>query len=169
MSRTIICCLTVQNLIGSVKAAIPKVTGVWLVNYLECSRIFVFYSIIEYALANWLMRIEKRIEAAAAKVAKEEATTSTAKGGAPAVGPEGVSVHEERSSKSVRKLARAVSRTLTMRSPPAIKKHLTGVDKLMVNSKGRMAVRDQHVDVFSRYAFPIAYAVVLAILGGGQS
>jgi hypothetical protein len=169
VSRTIICYLTVQNLIGSVKAAIPKVTGVWLLGYLECSRYFVFYSIIEYALANWLMRIETRIEAAAAKVAKEEATTSTAKGGAPAVGPEGVSVHEERSFKSVRKLSRAVSRALTMRNPPAIKKHLTGVDKLLVNSKGRMTVRDQHVDVFSRYAFPIAYVVVLAIFWGRQS
>ena len=57
--------------------------NVALIDFVQFSRWCVFYSIIEYALANWLMRVEKRIEAAAAKVAKqEEAPEKAAEGSA---------------------------------------------------------------------------------------
>jgi hypothetical protein len=49
-----------------------------LIDFVQFSRWCVFYSIIEYSLANWLMRIEKRIETAAAKVAKQEAAREDA-------------------------------------------------------------------------------------------
>ena len=59
--------------------------NVALIDFVQFSRWCVFYSIIEYALANWLMRVEKRIEAAAVKVAKqEEAPEKAAEGSADA-------------------------------------------------------------------------------------
>ena len=70
------------------------------------------------------------------------------------------------------RLARQLPQSLALnlsrkkRNPHAIRKHLTGVDKLLVNAKGHMTLRDQHLDVFSRYCYPLCYCIVLAIFLG---
>jgi hypothetical protein len=176
----IICYLTLTNLASSVNASIPKVSyPVALIDFIQASRWLVFYSIIEYALANWLMRIEKRIEAAAAKVAKQvepqEVAKSSTWGELPSavVEPGEVQIKEEsaRSDGSARSRQPSIPRMLTRaatfsisrkRDVPAIKEHLRGADRLLVNSAGRMIIRDQHLDVFSRYAYPIACAIAIA-------
>ena len=34
-------------------------------------------------------------------------------------------------------------------------------DRLLLNSEGCMCVKDQHLDLFSRYAYPVVFAIVL--------
>ena len=62
--------------------------NVAIIDFVQFSRWCVFYSIIEYVvLANWLMGVEKRIEAAAAKVAKQEEAPEKASEGSADVPP----------------------------------------------------------------------------------
>ena len=38
------------------------------------------------------------------------------------------------------------------------------VDRLMFSRRGRMKLHDQHVDIFFRVAFPLAYVLALLVL-----
>ena len=157
-----------------------------LIDFVQFSRWCVFYSIIEYSLANWLMRIEKRIETAAAKVVKQEAAREDAARssmdappgtvvelGAVQINgdadppPEAAGMRR-RSIKS-RVLSQAESFSiLKRRDCHAIKEHLCGMDRHLVNSAGRMAIRDQHLDIFSRYAYPFVATIGYVIFLSGS-
>ena len=123
--------------------------NVALIDFVQFSRWCVFYSIMEYALANWLMRVEKRIEAAAVKVAKQEEAPEKAAEGSADVPPgtlvelgevqvNGDAAPAAETPTGVRRrsipstvLSHAASFTdsvLKKRNNPAIKKHLHGVD-----------------------------------------
>lgn len=178
--RSIICYLTLTNLAGSVNASIPKVSyNVALIDFVQFSRWCVFYSIIEYSLANWLMRVEKRIEAAAVKMAKQEAAREEAVRGSMDV-PPGTVVElgevqvngnadptmgsKRRRVKSTVLSQAASSSVLKKRNGPAVREHLCGIDRYLVNSTGYLAIRDQHLDIFSRYAYPFACIIGIVIL-----
>ena len=38
---------------------------------------------------------------------------------------------------------------------------LTGVDKFLLNKHGQMIIRDQHLDIFSRYAYAFSYSIFM--------
>ena len=154
--------------------------NVAIIDLVQFSRWCVFYSIMEYALANWLMRVEKRIEAAAAKVAKqEEAPEKAAEGSAdvppgtlvelgevqvngdaaPATEPPTGLRRRSIPSTVLSQAASFTDSVLKKRNNPAIKKHLHGVDRCLINSAGYMAFRDQHLDIFSRYAYPFVCTI----------
>lgn len=154
--------------------------NVALIDFVQFSRWCVFYSIMEYALANWLMRVEARIEAAAVKVAKQEATLEEAAEGSADVPPgtivelgevqiNGDAAPPTEPPTGVRRrnipstvLSQAASFTdsiLKKRDNPAIKKHLHGVERYLINSAGYMAFHDQHLDIFSRYAYPFVCTI----------
>ena len=180
--RSIICYLTLTNLAGSVNASIPKVSyNVAVIDFIQFSRCCVFYSIIEYSLANWLMRVEKRIEAAAVKMAKQEAAREEAVRGSMDV-PPGTVVElgevqvngdaDSTTGSRRRRVKSTVSRVflsrvsqaasssvLKKRNGPAIREHLYGIDRHLVNSAGYPTIRDQHLDIFSRYAYPFACTI----------
>ncbi len=180
--RSIICYLTLTNLAGSVNASIPKVSyNVALIDFIQFSRWCVFYSIIEYTLANVLMRIEARIEAAAVKVAKQEAAREEAIRGSMDVPPGTVVELDEvqinrdadptcsgltrRRVKSTGVLSQAASSSvLKKRNGFAVREHLRGIDRHLVNSTGYPAIRDQHLDIFSRYAYPFVCTIGIVIL-----
>ena len=179
--RSIICYLTLTNLATSINSSIPKVSyNVAIIDFVQFSRWCVFYSIMEYALANWLMRVEKRIEAAAVKVAKQEEAAEKATEGSADVPPgtlvelgevqiNGDAAPATEPPTGLRRrsipstvLSQAASFTdsvLKKRNNPAIKKHLHGVDRYLINSAGYMAFRDQHLDIFSRYAYPLVCTI----------
>ena len=48
----------------------------------------------------------------------------------------------------------------------AVRKHLRGPELVFTNSHGKMWIRDQHLDVASRYLYPIAYIIVLGVFYG---
>ena len=178
--RSIICYLTLTNLAASVNASIPKVSyNVALIDFIQFSRCCVFYSIIEYTLANVLMRIETRIEAAAAKVAKQEAAREEAIRGSMDVPPgtvvelDEVQINRDADPTSGLKRRRvkstvlsqaASSSVLKKRNGFAVREHLRGIDRHLVNSTGYPAIRDQHLDIFSRYAYPFACTIGIVIL-----
>jgi len=129
--------------------------SVALIDFVQFSRWCVFYSIMEYALANWLMRVEKRIEAAAAKVAKQEEAPEKAAEGSADVPPgtlvelgevqvNGDAAPATEPPTGLRRrsipstvLSHAASFTdsvLKKRNSPAIKKHLHGVDRFFARS-----------------------------------
>jgi hypothetical protein len=180
VAMSIICYLTLTNLAGSVNASIPKVSyNVALIDFIQFSRYCVFYSIIEYTLANVLMRIETRIEAAAAKVAKQEAAREEAIRGSMDVPPGTVVELDEvqinrdadptcsgltrRRVKSTVLSQAASSSVLKKRNGFAVREHLRGIDRHLVNSTGYPAIRDQHLDIFSRYAYPFACIIGIVI------
>ena len=155
--------------------------NVALIDFVQFSRWCVFYSIMEYALANWLMRVEARIEAAAVKVAKQEAAPEKAAEGSADVPPGTlvelgeVQINGDAAPPGtepptgVRRrnipstvLSQAASFTdsvLKKRDNPAIKKHLHGVERYLITSAGYMAFHDQHLDIFSRYAYPFVCTI----------
>ena len=188
--------MTLTNLAGQVNASIPKVSyPVKLIDSIQFSRWCVFFSIIEYALANWLMRIEGRIEKAASKVAKREAAKAAAVlSGTPVVAPgEGVQVivneddnqRERTSARHSDGSGSAASATLSesaadratcscwglavsslpkTRNVKNIKKQLSVIDRCFINSTGHLCIRDQHLDVFSRFAYPVVCIVGLIVV-----
>merc|ERR1712046_249683 len=65
VGMTVTCFLTLQNMSSSIRAGMPPISeSVRLLNFVSWSQFFVFYAIAEYCVANWLMRLEKRIEKA---------------------------------------------------------------------------------------------------------
>lgn len=111
------------------------------------STLFVFFAIFEYAIANWLMRIEARVEKALKKASAEAAASSTTADATQVKIEAGHRDHDEEKGKGAR---------------ASIIKHLSGVDRWMVSSSGRIILRDQHLDIACRYLYPIAYTIVLA-------
>ena len=124
--------------------------------------------------------VEKRIEAAAVKVAKQEEAAEKATEGSADVPPgtlvelgevqvNGDAAPATEPPTGLRRrsipstvLSQAASFTdsvLKKRNNPAIKKHLHGVDRYLINSAGYMAFRDQHLDIFSRYAYPLVCTI----------
>ena len=62
VSLGIILFLVISSQTNSQLAALPKGTsGVWLLDFLTTTKIFVFYALLEYTMCNFLMRIEARI------------------------------------------------------------------------------------------------------------
>ena len=185
--------MTLTNLAGQVNASIPKVSyPVKLIDSIQFSRWCVFFSIIEYALANWLMRIEGRIEKAASKVAKREAAKAAAvpSGTTDEEPGEGVQVivngdanqRERTSARHSDGSGSAASATLSEsaadratfscwdlaasslpkeRNVKNIKKELSVIDRCFINSTGHLRIRDQHLDVFSRFVYPVVCIVGL--------
>ena len=197
--RSLICYLTLTNLAGQVNASIPKVSyPVKLIDSIQFSRWCVFFSIIEYALANWLMRIEGRIEKAAAKVAKrkvdqeEAAKAAAVLSGTTAVVPgaglgevqtivngnarnsgtsaTSATISESAADRATCSWSCCLDDDLVASSVPkkrdvkAIKKRLSVIDRRFINTNGHMGFRDQHLDVYSRFAYPVVCIVGLTVV-----
>ena len=158
VAMSIICFLTISNQRSAVVATLPRLPySVDLFQYLFVSMSFVFYSVVEYSAANWLMRIEKRFEVAAAKIKSGEA--KRAADGAAMVAPANVQVENgDRRSSFGAKDEMAQYRDSHAKQ---MKELLTGVDKHLINKHGQMVLRDEHLDVFSRYAYPFCYLIYL--------
>ena len=127
------------------------------------SRLFVFFSIVEYAAANFLMRMEKRVEAAQAKAAQEEKDLDLELSSIP------VDMEQEHKKSTLikdaeDKLARPTTKKRALANK-ATRKHLKkySVDHILVNRHGRPRLRDQHLDVACRWTYPVAYAIVCLI------
>jgi len=175
VALSIICYLTLSNLSNSVLALLPKISyDVRLLLFITRSKILVFLSILEYALANLLMRVEKRVEAAAKEVANEPTSTSGP------VAAETNKVHLEMVASgevlpsresSFASLANFVKRPSKLRgvrasNVSAMKKRLNGIDRVLTNSRGQLYFRDQHLDIVCRWTYLMVYAVFVGLFFG---
>ena len=131
------------------------------------SMLFVFFAIFEYAMANWLMRIEGRIEKALKKAAAEAAAASTTADATEVRIEGGKRDHDDEKGKPPPKTSwwAAASRGSPRTAGDIrarVNKHLTGVDRFFVSPSGKIRCRDQHLDIACRYLYPVLYTIVLA-------
>merc|ERR1712157_631702 len=55
--------LTITNFIGGQLKTLPSLGSgeVWLLQFMQTSQIFTFYSLLEYIICNYLYRVKRRI------------------------------------------------------------------------------------------------------------
>jgi hypothetical protein len=185
----LICYLTINNFTNTIAATLPKLSyPVDILTFMQLSKTFVFIAIIQYALANWLMRIEKRVEAANAAVAKElkhevkETTAADIEQPSPdsrvhREGKEGKAepawqhdlalVGVEMGKEGGVLSSMGIKPGMRTARPKKLytRKHLSknGIDHFLVTADGRLRLRDQHLDVLFRYLYPVCYFVVCVV------
>ena len=81
----------------------------------------------------------------------------------PSTAPDHVSIYEGN-----------VVASLAERADPAqirleISNHVGRLGRLVLKPDGRMYIYDQHLDIFSRFAFPIAYAIAIGVVAARRT
>lgn len=167
-AMVIVAFLTLSGLLNAVLANLPKVSeSVWLLDVSIMSMLFVFFAILEYAAANFLMRKEAAIAKATEAVKKRLADSGTSPSRSPqavvatATEADGakiastIDVQVGAASASgfellheVRKIAGRAEACLLRRDQPT----------------PTMYLRDQDLDVMSRYVFPLVYGIAMIAL-----
>ena len=165
----IILYLVINNQMNSQLGLLPiGSSGVWILNFMTVSRMFVFYAIIEYALCNFLMRIEARVEKArvAALKRREDGPSSTRTSTqAPEVAASTASKETQAASMAVGGVSVEVAPgEVSLRDEVAqAASSVTRWIPWLVTPEGVLRVRDQHVEVFTRWGFPLAYGLSLTV------
>merc|ERR1711862_531434 len=160
-----ICFLTISNFLGSQLKALPRIgaDAAWLLLFMLISMIFTFYAVVEYIICNYLFRVEQRVDktrelAIEEKKARIKHQASTANScrvvSLPPdneTSPNGGSVDFDDIN------------NITVNKDDMLQIGLFKIDRLIVMTNGEMMFKDQHIEISSRYAYPISY-VVLCIL-----
>ena len=161
VSLSVILFLVISSQTNSQLSDLPKGTsGVWLLDFLTVTKMFVFYSMVEYVMCNFLMRVEARVEKARVAATKRRAEgSSTARTSDSPVATKGVTVQvvDEESG---------ASNAPTASLQEEVARNASGVTRMipaLVTKDGELRCRDQHLEILSRIAFPIAYAITLAV------
>ena len=130
-----------SNFLAAQLGQLPRLgNDVFLLKFLYLSSWFSFYSIIEYVICNHLRRIKGRIDGAK-KRARENIGISTA-----------TSIDEKLEHQE----SSPLSASITKDDLKAI--GFKGkLELFLTRPNGRMYIRDEHLDIFSRYAYPTAY------------
>lgn len=162
VTMTIVCFLANSNFLASQLNQLPRLgNDVWLLRFLSMSSMFSFYAVLEYVLCNYLCRLESRIEGAQKRAQelleqKQYQRQEQGSGGSGA---------EQARSFSTRTNGIVVEPVVVVTKQDL---QASGFDKrmdlLLVKANGEMIFRDQHVDIFSRYFYPLAYAVMCVVL-----
>ena len=143
--------------------------NVWILNFMATSQMFVFYAIIEYVLCNFLMRIEARVEKARAAVLKrrEDGPASGRSSTQPdEAKPVGVHVEVAARWRFWKAEVRVHGAPADSSLRDEVAQAASGVTRWipqLVSQEGVLQLRDQHVEIFSRWAFPLAYGLALII------
>jgi len=152
VAMSMICFLTNTNFLSVQLSQLPRLGNeAWLLKFLATSTYFTFYAVLEYCVCNYLFRIEARLNGARKRARELRRPPTVPQEGAPAddsktgQSEEGVMVVTKEDI-----IATGFNRK---------------VDLLILNPRNnRMYFKDEHVDVFSRYAYPTAYLVVFVSL-----
>ena len=179
VAMSIILFLVINGQVNGQLATLPRgESGVWLLDFMSMSQRFVFYAILEYGMCNFLMRIEMRIEKAKVAAIKcradekpeGEATadielTSTASKKATAISVTSVRVEARRNIfiRTLRKVDEPGGAQSLQAEIARTASSVTQVFPFLVSSEGGLRFRDQHLDIWSRWLFPLAYIIVLIV------
>ena len=80
VGTTFACLLALSNKEQTVLRLLPQVSySVWLLDYMRGAFMFVLYAMAEYAIANYLMRVEKRVQEARKLAMAQRGTRHPAK------------------------------------------------------------------------------------------
>jgi len=177
---TIIAFLALSGLVASVLATLPRipVNDVWLLRLMTTTYYFIFFSVMEYAICNYLFRVEERVKKATAEV-NQMFDALAKKQGSPAG-----TIASPRSpgtgrGEAIRRPSRMIEKPKSMTSDDPleevepiedtslrvkeIRKRVARIDRLILNSKGKMRFKDQHIDICARYGYLLAYVCVLIV------
>merc|ERR1711862_253099 len=179
-----ICFLTISNFLGSQLKALPRIgaDAAWLLQFMLSSLIFTFYAVVEYILCNYLFRVEQRvdktrelaIEEKKARIKRislqrfnsiQELSISTG------VIPTNNGCSNTTTSTSQHQVAPTNNNNVifddnvvTVNKDDMLQIGLFKIDRLIVKRDGRMLFKDQHIEIFSRYAYPITYIILCLVL-----
>jgi len=185
VSLTAISFLTLLGRVNGILAHLPPLSGsVWLLDFLVASMCFCVYAIIEFAFANYLMRIEARIEKLRSEICKSEmcneeqdklkervvsprpavpyASTPTHRLSLPREGQQQEDALPNEKESTLADVENQNVRESKYSIQAKIQKRAGRCDRWLVSRQGQLILRDQHLDVFSRWAYPIMYIVVVS-------
>ena len=154
-----ICFLTIANMQRAVLDSLPLTfgqdgRGIRLLYFMMLSMMFCAFTIFQTAAANYLMHIELRVDKAQAA---EAAARAIARAKRKSDSEEDVTMRTEE-----------VQVTVQGTSEVSLQHMIRGVagrcGRCLIDRQGSLRVRDQHVDIVARWAFPVAYVVVTIIV-----
>jgi len=165
--------LTISNFLGAQLKNLPRISAneAWLLQFMLMSMIFTFYAVLEYIICNYLFRVEKRtdevrkqaVERKKNYVAKQMEKQNCVR--VTSLNPlntlNDASVFSNGSD-----LKDDIAVSITKDDMLAI--GLFKIDRLIIRHDGNMRIKDQHVEIFSRYAYPITYAVLCGIFAAAM-
>merc|ERR1712129_220457 len=144
---------------------------------------FCVYAIIEFAFANYLMRIEARIAKLRSDICDEEQdkVKESIVSPRPAAPPHhpyastpthrlsGPSEEQQQKNELPNETESTLANLVHVRESKysiqaKIQKRAGRCDRWLVSKQGQLLLRDQHLDVFSRWAYPIMYIIVAVVL-----
>ena len=137
--------LTISNFLSSELKNLPRLGAerIWLLRFMQISMAFCFYSVIEYVICNYLHRVEKRTKQARKMVMEKQ---------------------QEGNLSNSRFIFLQVSTQTSISKKDMVKVGLFRIDSLLLSKNGNLLVKAEHIDVFSRFMYPVAYTVVCVIL-----
>ena len=125
--------LTITNFIGGQLTSLPRLGGddAWLLLFMQISQIFTFYSVLEHAVCNHLFGIRNRVTKVRNLAKENESNIAQS----PLDGQQ--------------------NKTQTKKAQMKDVGGVTRIDSFLLKKDGSLILTDVHVDVFSRFAFPI--------------
>lgn len=156
VGMTVSSLLIISNFHNTVLQQLPQFSGfVYMVWYVRVSLAFCMYAVLEFALCNLLTRTEARFERAIAEIERDHEAPKPVQ---PITSADAAEV--------------GVSVSATAKGEPAMDKavviskvaKISKVTKLLVNRHGKLCLRDQHPDIFSRWLFLPAYLFIVIVM-----
>jgi len=156
----IIAFLALSGVVNSVNAKLPQIGGfVWLREFATITQYCSAICIIEFSIAHFVGRVEGRIDKArdaARKQLEKQAADSATSTQEVTVVTDGGKAAAEGGGKG----AADADGATALRE--AMSKSLGPIARCLTTRTGQPLVRDQHFDIFSRFAFPVVYGIILA-------
>ena len=174
IAMVIIAFLTLSGMVSAALSTLPKLNGaVWLLSLQQVSLFFVFAAVLEFAGANYLGRLQARVDKARTAAEKRRADVQTtpvdiATGGGAAIAAIEVRIKDDP--------ARAAAQTSSSPPPPSslleeVRRSVGPAERALLPpaSSGddvgaEMRLKDEHLDICCRFGFLPAYLIALAAL-----
>ena len=159
--------MTITNYLGQQLSTLPRIgsKGAYLLQFILIALVFCFYAIVEYVCVHYLTRVENRLSIIyeLAKKAKQEKITKEIerrKNIKRCRNREGVENGED----TLRIMNTVVDlENVAPRRDDMVKFGLYKIDRLFLKPDGTMRFKDQHVDIVSRYVYPIIFLFMYAV------
>ena len=149
--------LTITSFIGGQLNTLPMIGGndAWLLTFMQVSMLFSFFAVIEYAICNYLGRLERQVKA----VQKQAEERKQAK-----ISNEEERHHSEQSQDTQQSSNKIIIKTHTSKEEIMAFGSIKKVDAIWLAKNGSMLLTDEKVERFSRHAYPIAYSFACLVL-----
>ena len=172
VTMSIISFLAIANFTSRQFDTLPRVGGndALLLTFMFISMAFSFYSVIEYVICNYLWRVEKRtsmlyqqaLKARTERLVKRQEKLERRLSG---FMTECIEITSSELSTDIDSDETALVKEVIIN-----KKHmekygeLCQIDRILLGKDGKLLIKDEHVEVFSRWMYPITYIITICTL-----